>query len=152
MTLLIFLFVKRLAPRYILNGICIGSCVGGGFAMLLFVGFLFTSDMDFSSGSVYLDKLIGGGLLQAMDGAPFRFGVLNDVRFLRTAVPAAVLLAVYYLNNIKWGLLFIRLVIAVLSAAAVLLLISAGQKQCVRICHAAWDADSPDGDETEELD
>ena len=173
LTLLTIFFVKRRKPGYILNGVCIGGCVGGGFAMLLFVGALFTGDLDFNSGSVYLDRtflkhffdnilysfcvlnfgaMIGGGLLDAMAQKPFRFAALRDVRFLRMALPAVALMTVYYFNNIRWNSLLLRLLVAVISAVLVLLLISAGQKQCVRVCQAAWESDSPDGGETEEQD
>ena len=173
LTLLTIFFIKQRKPGYILNGVCIGGCIGGGFAMLLFVGALFTGDLDFSSGSVYLDRIflkhffdnilysfcvlnfgamLGGGLLDAMARKPFRVAVLKDIRFLRMAIPVVVLMTVYYFNNIRWNSLPLRLIIVVISAVLVLLLISAGQKQCVRICQAAWETDSPDGEETEEQD
>lgn len=169
--LVICVFTKIQRPRYILNGICAGSCVGGGFAMLLFVGRLFCYDLNFDSGMLYLDMLfvrhfitnilismcvlncgamIGGGLLDAMDEKPLRPAVLKDVRFLWPTGAAFVLLTAFYVFTFVWDLLLLRLIVIAASVAVVLFQIAAGQRQCVRICHSAWDREAADEDEEEE--
>ena len=171
MAAVIVLFTRMEPMKFILNGVCLGSCVSGGFAMLIFVGYLFTLDLDFSSGTVYLDivfvrhfinnilmsvcllncgALIGGGLRDASDDPAFRFTALKDLRFLRWAGTAYVLLVVYYVNNTMWNSVILRLIVIAVSAAAVLIQIAAGQRQCVRVCHSTWDREAAEDEETEE--
>ena len=165
------LFVSMIKPKYLLNGLCIGACVGAGFGMLLLAGRLYWYDLNFSSGTIYYDAvmaghfvdyalmamnmlncgaMIGAGLTSAMEEKPFTCAALASPKFLAFAILAFLFTALHYVGTYALDIRVIRYILLVVMVVVVLIQISAGLKQCVRISGAAWEQMSAEAEETEE--
>lgn len=169
--LIIILVVRMTGPKYILNGLCLGSTIAAGYGMLVLVGRMYTYEVDFSTGFLFFDQktltdyilyvvhavcvvhmgaMIGGGAVSAMDGKPFTWDSLKNIKFYVFAGVALLLSMIYAVGTYGFNNRFVRYIVLAVSLVIVLIQISAGLKQCVRISGAAWERMSAEAEETEE--
>lgn len=147
------IFIRMLNPRYILNGMLIGAAIGAGFAVFETAGYAFRYfigtrySMDAlleilvlrgwsSVGAHVVWAAISGAALVMVKGdAPFRFGMIRDIRFFKFFIIPVVLHATWnspllrisdFWINIKMGILIIA------AWVVLLVLLNVGLKQIQR--------------------
>lgn len=143
-------FVKRLNPRYILNGLLIGAAIGAGFASFESMGYAFNFGLmygDEAMISVMLNRawmsigthvvwsaIIGAALVYVKGEQTLVSEHFTNLKFLRLFAIAVMLHAIwdmplYMLHELN--LLFIALIIV--AWIFIFTLINAGLKQIMRI-------------------
>ena len=169
--LAMMIIIRMRAPRYIMNGICIGSCGAAGFAMLIFAGRIYMNDINFTTGYLFVDKvclqrffrnillslctmncgaITGAAMVGAMEGEAFTYSGIKSLKFIGPAAASFLIYALYANYSFTNGKLPICLLIILVSAAGVLYFISKGLRQCVKICSQAWEREAAEYEEAEE--
>ena len=106
---------KMVRYRYKLNGLLFGACVGTGFAIFESMGYAFqillaTESAGEMNGNILLRGVLspfghiawtaiaGAALWRVKGERPFKFNMLNDIRFLRPFVAAVVMHMIWNLD------------------------------------------------------
>lgn len=145
--LIVAYYCKKLNPKYILNGLLIGSAVGGGFAVFETAGYAFNAEGDMIhvilirallaiGGHVVWAAIAGAALVAVKQDKPFSVKMLFNIHFLKIFVIPIALHAVWDMpiEFIIFNYIFVvKTVLIILAWVVTLALISRGLKQISEI-------------------
>ena len=152
------IYIKTRNPKYKLNGLLLGACVGGGFAVFETAGYAFrifisTNSLPAMMHNLFLRGVLaigchvvwtaisGFGLVVAKGDAPLQTNHLLSAKFLKFLVLVIALHAAW-----DWSMPFITTqmqqnlklaVLILIAVATVLILLSAGLRQVSAIVQKA---------------
>ena len=152
--LAIIIFVRRLNPKYILNGMLIGASIGAGFAVFETAGYAYrafqSSFFDFSymtdtlfvrgwsslGSHVVWSAIVGAGLVMVKGNKPFEYNLIWNVKFQKFFFISVILHAIWDAPLMSEAYVIKLIILIAVAWIIILVMLNAGLKQIERICSA----------------